>query len=121
MRQLTPPSRRRFGQGLGASLALIAVPRAVAAQDGPRIVTVRMSRFAFVPEILEVQPGDTVVWVNEDLAPHTATANDGSWETDPLETDASAGIVFGAPGAFDYFCAFHPHMKGTVMVLGGSG
>ena len=75
-----------------------------------------MSRFAFVPERVEIGPGDTVVWINEDIAPHTATARDGSWETDPLDADASARVVFGMPGDFDYFCAFHPHMTGTVSV-----
>ena len=116
MRQLTPLSRRRFGQGLGASLALTAQPRLAAAHDGPHVVTVRMSRFAFVPERVEIRPSDTVVWINEDIAPHTATALDGSLETDALEVDAMARIVFETLGDFDYFCAFHPHMTGTVSV-----
>ena len=116
MRQLTPLSRRRFGQGLGACLALAASPRLAAAHDGPHVVTVRVSRFAFVPESVEIRPSDTVVWINEDIAPHTATALDGSWETDALDIGATARLVFETPGEFAYFCAFHPHMTGTVSV-----
>jgi plastocyanin len=121
MRGLTPLSRRRFGQGLGASLALASAPHGAAAHDGPHVVTVRMSRFAFVPAGLEIRPGDTVVWINEDLAPHTATARDGSWDTGTLETGVSARIAFATPGDFEYFCAFHPHMTGTVSVRSLSG
>ncbi len=116
MRRLTAFGRRQFGQGLGASLALAAAPGTLAAHDGPHVVTVRMSNFAFVPESVEIRPGDTVVWINEDIAPHTATARDGSWQTDPLEADATARLVFGTPGDFDYFCAFHSHMTGSVSV-----
>lgn len=75
-----------------------------------------MSRFVFVPERVEIGIGDTVVWINEDIAPHTATARDGSWETEPLEAGASERITFETPGDFAYFCAFHPHMTGTVSV-----
>lgn len=116
MRGLTALSRRRFGQSLGASLALASAPLAGAAHDGSHVVTVRLSRFAFVPAIVEIRPGDTVVWINEDLAPHTATARDGSWDTGMLKTGASARITFSTPGASNYFCAFHPHMTGTVSV-----
>lgn len=121
MRRLTSLSRRRFGQGLGASLALASAPRIARAHGGTHVVTVRISRFAFVPASVEIRPGDTVVWTNEDLAPHTATARDGSWDTGTLETAMSRRMVFTAPGDFEYFCAFHPHMIGTVAVRPSGG
>lgn len=121
MRWLTLLSRRRFCQGLGASLALAPAPRRVMAHDGPQVVTVRMSRFAFVPSRVEIRPGDTVVWANEDLAPHTATARDGSWETGTLANGESQHITFATTGDFDYYCAFHPHMAGTVSVRSSVG
>ncbi|MDW4500190.1 cupredoxin family copper-binding protein [Sulfitobacter sp. D35] len=121
MRRLTSLSRRRFGQGLGASLALASTPQGATAHDGPHVVTVRMSRFTFVPAGVEIRPGDTVIWTNEDLAPHTATARDDSWETGALEVGESQRITFAAPGEFQYFCAFHPHMVGSVSVLPSGG
>ena len=69
-----------------------------------------------MPEHLEISLGDTVIWINEDLAPHTATALDGSWETEIMETGQRVRVVFGMSGVFDYFCAFHPHMNGSVFV-----
>lgn len=116
MRELMPVSRRRFGQGLGASLALAGLPSAASSHAGSHEVRVRISGFAFDPKRLEINAGDTVVWVNEDLVPHTATATDGSWDTGTLETTMEARIVFGSPGDFSYVCAFHPHMTGTISI-----
>lgn len=116
MRKLTLVTRRRFGQGLGASLALASAPGASPAHDGSHVVEVRISRFAFVPKRIEIAAGDTVLWINDDLAPHTATARDGAWQTATLEHGSSARVIFDAPGDMDYVCAFHPHMTGTVSV-----
>lgn len=117
MRKLTRLSRRHFGRGLGASLALTVYSRSLSAQDAPRKIEIRISRFSFVPDHVEIRAGDTLVWVNDDLAPHTATARDDAWSTDTLVSGAAGQIVFTTPGNFDYFCAFHPHMAGTVSVL----
>jgi plastocyanin len=65
---------------------------------------------------LTVKVGDTVSWTNEDGAPHTATANGGSFDTDRLETGESGSFTFTSAGEFDYFCAIHPSMKGKVIV-----
>ncbi len=113
MRRLT---RRDFGQGLGCALALAGPgPRALA-HDGPYEVEVRISRFAFDPALVEIAVSDTVVWVNDDPAPHTATAVDGAWDTGELARGRRGAITFDQPGEHAYFCAFHPHMKGRVVV-----
>ena len=101
---------------MGASLALTTSPCLSAAHDASQTVKVRISRFAFVPEMVEINAGDTVVWINEDIAPHTATAQDDGWDTATIETGETAWLVFETPGSFDYVCAFHPHMTGTVTV-----
>jgi plastocyanin len=36
--------------------------------------TVLIRGFQFVPQRLEVEAGDTVIWKNEDIVPHTAAA-----------------------------------------------
>ena len=116
MRELTSLPRRLFGQGMGASLALTALPLPAAANGGPRVVEVLVFDFAFAPERLEIAVGDTVAWINEDLAPHTATAGDGAWDTGAIGKGETALLVFETPGEFDYYCAFHPHMTGTASV-----
>lgn len=121
MRKLRSLTRRRFGQGLGFCLALAglgpaALRQTASAREGSRKVTVRITGFAFVPERLEIAAGDTVVFHNEDLAPHTASHLDGDWDTGDLARGAEARLAFETLGDFPYFCAHHPHMTGTIVV-----
>lgn len=121
MRGLTHPTRRRFGQGLGGALALAGLPRPARAHAGPHEVEVRIARFVFDPAHIEIRVGDSVTWINDDLAPHTATAKDGAWDTSALDRGGTGRITFETAGAHAYFCAFHPHMKGMVLVRSRDG
>ena len=116
MRELTHLTRRGFGQGLGAALSLAGLPGISRAHDGTHVIEVGVARFAFDPARVEVQVGDSVTWTNADLAPHTATAEDGAWDTGALDKGAGRRITFDAPGEYPYFCTYHPHMKGLVVV-----
>lgn len=115
------PTRRGFGRGLGAALALAGSPGRLRADGGTREVEVGIARFAFDPGLVEILVGDSVIWINTDVAPHTATAEDRAWHTGGLNRGARGRITFDVPGKYPYFCAFHPHMKGTVMVRTRSG
>ena len=77
---------------------------------------VTIADFAFDPAELRVAAGTTVTWTNRDSVPHTATADDGSFDTGAIDGGASASHTFDAPGTFAYICAFHPNMTGTVIV-----
>lgn len=116
MRGLTHLTRRGFGRGLGAALSLAGLPGIARAHDGTHEVEVGIARFAFDSVRVEVLVGDSVTWTNADLAPHTATAEDGAWDTGTLDKGGRARITFDAPGEYPYFCAYHPHMKGSVVV-----
>jgi plastocyanin len=59
-----------------------------------------------------------VIWVNEDLAPHTATGGDSQWDTGPLELGQSQRVAFPDTGTFAYRCLYHPQMRGTIAVSG---
>lgn len=113
---LTHLSRRGFGRRLGAALSLVGLPGLARAHDGPHEVEVGIARFAFDPARVEVLVGDSVTWRNADLAPHTATAEDGAWDTGPLERGGHGRITFQAPGDHPYVCAYHRHMRGIVAV-----
>lgn len=115
------PTRRAFGQGLGAALALAGLPGRLLAHEGTHEIEVSIARFAFAPDRVEILVSDSVTWVNRDLVPHTATAEDGAWETGAIDRDGRTRIPFDAPGEYHYFCTFHPHMKGTVVVRPKSG
>ena len=109
-------SRRRFGQGLGASLILAVPFQPAKALGTPRDFEVRIDGFAFAPDVLEIATGDTVVWTNDDVAPHTATALDDSWGTKRLEKGQMSRVRFQVPGTHKYHCIFHRHMTGEIRV-----
>jgi plastocyanin len=87
--------------------------------------SVTMGDFFFSPASVSVAVGDTVTWHNTGQAPHTATANDGSFDTGTINAGGSGSHTFSSAGTFSYICTIHPNMKGTVRVLssssGGSG
>jgi plastocyanin len=78
---------------------------------------VTISGFAFRPSAITAQVGDTISWTNADAAPHTATADDGSFDTGTLDRDGSGAHTFTRAGTFAYHCTIHPSMRGTVTVL----
>ncbi len=84
--------------------------------DGPT-VDVEMQDYVFAPAAVEVEVGTTVRWTNRGQAPHTATADDGSFDTGQITTGGSAGHVFATPGSFPFICTLHPDMKGTITVV----
>ena len=88
-----------------------AVVVALAAQHAVKIVN-----FAFAPSSVTVQVGDTVQWTNGDATTHTATADDGSWDTGNIAGGTRASVTFKTAGTFAYHCAIHSTMHGTVVV-----
>jgi plastocyanin len=73
--------------------------------------------FAFHPASVTVTAGETISWTNEDSATHTATADDGSFDTGQLAKGASGSHTFATAGTFAYHCTIHPSMHGTVTVV----
>jgi plastocyanin len=65
------------------------------------------------------RPGETVTVNNLDGAPHTVTANDGSFDTGTIGGNATGQFTLPTtPGTFSFFCAIHPAMTGTITVAG---
>jgi plastocyanin len=79
-----------------------------------RIVEIR--DMAFHPAELLVNPGDTVVWVNLDFVPHTATAPDSAWTSPSLAQGERWSMVARTHGTRAYMCAFHPVMEARLTV-----
>ena len=126
---MTPPTRRRFGALMGAGLLALATgafPRAGRsravhpAHRHPEPHRITITRFRFAPARLTVRPGDRVEWRNRDLAPHTATASaqeqSGRWDTGRLKLGEAGEVTFGEPGRHTYYCIYHPHMTGEIIV-----
>lgn len=72
---------------------------------------------AFGPETLTATVGDTIVWTDRDLVPHTATEDRaGGWEVGPMMGGDSGVLVVRTAGMVRYVCRFHPGMHGTLEV-----
>jgi plastocyanin len=100
--------------------ALAAAGLALAAACGgearaPRRHAVELRQFVFAPAALAAAPGDTVVFTNRDLVPHTATAEGGAWDSGELAPGASWTLVVPAGGLVPYKCAYHPTMLGRLV------
>ena len=96
-------------------MALVAAV-AACARPAPRTHTVTMQNFGFTPSELTVSRGDTVVWSNTDIVPHSATARDGAWDSKQIDASSSWRLVATKPGRHEYYCVFHPNMTATVVV-----
>lgn len=73
--------------------------------------------FLFVEKNITVKAGTTVTWTNNDIAPHTVTSDTGSvLDSGNLSLGQSFSMTFNTPGTYNYHCAIHPSMTGTVTV-----
>jgi plastocyanin len=82
----------------------------------PAQATIEVNGFQFSGQV-RVAPGGTVTVVNRDSAPHTATARNRSFDTGTIAAGASGSFTApNEPGTYQFFCALHPSMTGTLVV-----
>ncbi len=77
------------------------------------------TQYGYAPDIITVVIGknNTIVWSNNDVAPHTATSDTaGIFDSGTMNAGATFQWTFTTPGTFTYHCNFHPWMQGTVIV-----
>ena len=108
---------RRETFRLGAAFAALPLTAAIARADGHATAhTVVIRDFAFVPAEIQIKAGDSITWINEDSARHSATDLNGAFDTGLLGKGQEATFVFGGAGRFDYRCGPHANMRGTITV-----
>ena len=103
---------------LGSAVDALAVrsPDAAAnptAGSGPGVSIVDRS---FQPASIEATVGDTVTWSNDDSEGHTVTAVDGDFNSGVMIVGDGFSTTFETPGTYDYFCAIHTEMRGTIVI-----
>jgi plastocyanin len=113
---MTPAWRRGAMVALWASAVAGAAGTMLAGGAKPVTHTVTIDATRYQPARLTVHVGDTVVWVNKDLIPHTATAKGGAFDSKVVAPGASWRFTVKAKGASDYACLFHPTMTGRLDV-----
>ncbi len=105
-----------FMVGLATAVPLVPVKAA----NTP----ITMTDYAFTPQFITINAGDSVQWTNSGTVAHTATAN----STDPSQWtnvvlnpgQTSAMITLTLPGVYDYICEYHINldMWGSITVTG---
>ncbi len=76
----------------------------------------------YIPLNIEVTPGTTVEWTNDDSVPHTIQSLNekgeiiGLFNSAPLQTGEKFEYTFDEPGLYTYYCSFHPWRVGIVTV-----
>jgi plastocyanin len=81
----------------------------------PRTHRIEMQNMRFGPVPVNIKAGDTIIWVNRDLVPHTATARDRSFDV-VVPSRASATTVVRRAGTIPFYCRYHPAMRGGLVV-----
>jgi plastocyanin len=99
-----------------AVIAICVALLPAAALAAGKTHTVRMEGIKFVPERLEVAAGDTVVWTNKDVVPHTVTASEAHVESGEIAPNKRWRFVAKRKGEMPYICRLHPGMKGLLVV-----
>lgn len=85
---------------------------------------------AYNPNPIEVNVGQTVIWINDDFSFHTVTSGEvGNTNPDRVFDSGLAGptalastgktyeYTFELTGEYPYFCILHPGMVGKVIVI----
>ena len=112
-------SLKRFAVlGLAVLTSSAAGPSAAAVQEAPKSRThaVTIDASAFQQPLVTVNAGDTIVWTNRDLFPHTVTALKGSFDSKDIPAGKSWKYTPKVKGTFDYRCDYHTTMTGVIKV-----
>ena len=84
--------------------------------DPPRTHTVSVELGKVQPEKLTVKAGDSVVWKNKDLFPHTVVSKTAGMDSREIAAGATWTFTPKTTGDFEYVCTLHPVMKGVLEV-----
>ncbi len=105
------------GHAVTVAITILAVLATfTACHRAPATRVIVMSGTSFAPVVDTVHVGDTVVWKNDDLVSHTATANDSSFSSGNLDVGQVWRTDALAAGTHAYRCLYHTGMVGTLVV-----
>lgn len=71
---------------------------------------------SYNPATLVVRVGQKVTWVNTDTQDHTATADNGAFDTGVLSSGETKSWTPTKPGTYAYGCYIHPQVRGVIVV-----
>jgi len=77
--------------------------------------TVNIQNNAFNPSSVQIPAGSTVKWINLDPIQHEPKGN--VFDSGPLNQNGVFEHTFNQAGTYNYACAIHPSMQGTIKVV----
>ena len=99
---------------LMTALCLFGVWPVLATATGRTHIVV-MEGMKFSPPTLRIRSGDTIVFKNNDLVPHTATAKQGEvFDSGIVKPGESWTFAPKFHATIPYVCIFHPTMEGRI-------
>ena len=79
-------------------------------------IQITMDKMVFSPIEVSASVGDTIAWVNNDILAHTATAQNGDWDV-AIAAKKTVSLVLKKAGTIEYYCRYHPNMKGRIVIV----
>ncbi len=113
-----PPQVNPYATGSDEATTTTAAqtPTTTPAAAAPAAITIEGFDFG---ESVTVAVGQTVVVTNLDGAPHTFTDRGGAFDSGSIGTGGGTfEVALDTPGVYEFFCAIHPSMTGTLTVEG---
>ncbi|MGH2537981.1 MAG: plastocyanin/azurin family copper-binding protein [Candidatus Promineifilaceae bacterium] len=119
------------GQGMAGSITVVEAgagaveeslptptPEAQGAPDAAEF-SLEMIDFSYSVLDFTVPAGTKITFFNTGEAEHSATADDGSWDTTLLKNGEQVTLTFETPGAYTYYCILHgvPGLQGMAGTL----
>src|SRR3954464_13475806 len=112
-----PMAAVRIATAVLLAACLCMGPGASTAELAKRTVhSVTIDAMKYLPDRLTVHAGETVVWINKDLFPHTVTEANGRFDSHEIKPNGSWKYLAKKRGEFAYVCTLHPSMKGALLV-----
>lgn len=99
----------------GRTLLAIAFAGMLSVPAQAATIQITIEKLVYNPASVQAKVGDTIEWINKDPYAHTATARNGDWNV-MIGPKKTARLVLKKPGTVDYYCKFHPNMKGKLII-----
>ncbi len=84
---------------------------------------IEIQEILYIPDSIEISQGETVYWVNLGPSMHTVTSGNMAldeagelFDSQTLIPGQVFSYTFEEAGEYTYFCRYHPHMTGIVIV-----
>jgi plastocyanin len=109
--------------GMGVAIAAMHHGYSTPSPSVPGVTHIFIRNDVYSPANVQIVPGTTITWTNQDTVPHavvvsdTVTATNDMWTSGSLATGQSASYTFTSPGRFPYHCSLHSGMGGVVIVM----